>query len=801
VFGTDQAATEDEVTTNQDEIAADQAHFDNAWEARERKRANLANAGAAAGGPSKTMAAVKRAGEQHAASLGNPDEAVAFGRFDRDGERYFIGYQLISSDHHDPLVINWKTRAAEPFYKATVQSALGLDRKRSYTTSRNKILDFSDTVFSQLADAVAELSGAEQWGIDDALLNDLESSRTGEMQDIVQTIHASQYDLIQSTLDQLLVIQGGPGTGKTAIALHRISWLLYNHQDRLAPEDCLVIGPNPTFTRYINAVLPGLGDRDVSYRDLRGLGPLKSHGHPEPPATARLKGEARIASLLRNGLWQRVGFPDRTERLTIGAESLGPSFSREEITAEVQRQSERHYNAGRVGFRQYLQIESQKRARAGVEVSTSAVENALERVWPQATPASFLRDFLGSRDRLLAAAENVVPEFTVADIRLLHRPAAEKVSNERWADADVGLLDELDQLINGRPETYMHIVVDEAQDLSPMQLRSVRRRSRTGSMTIVGDIAQSTGHWARDNWAEVAQILTLEEPCHTHELSLGYRVPRQIFEFAAQLLPIAAPDVTPPRVVREGPADPEILLTAAKDLASDAVAAASRHAGNGRFVGLIAPDSLRADVIASFEARGIVWADVRRGELGKSINLASPEESKGLEFDAVVVVDPGAIVKSTERGHRLLYVALTRTTKYLTVVHDGVALPGVVTSAMGQGKQEAIIHTVDEPPTTAEDVTSVQVTSGAAHPDIREAAPNVQVWDQPTPPVESPPTRPVAPKSEPASTHDRLTLIVARDIAADVRASLLPTKYPEFVDALRRELGVGATDLLDHMSD
>ena len=185
MFGTDQAATEDEVTTNQDEIAADQAHFDNAWEARERKRANLANAGAAAGGPSKTMAAVKRAGEQHAASLGNPDEAVAFGRFDRDGERYFIGYQLISSDDHDPLVINWKTRAAEPFYKATVQSALGLDRKRSYTTSRNKILDFSDTVFSQLADAVAELSGAEQWGIDDALLNDLESSRTGEMQDIV----------------------------------------------------------------------------------------------------------------------------------------------------------------------------------------------------------------------------------------------------------------------------------------------------------------------------------------------------------------------------------------------------------------------------------------------------------------------------------------------------------------------------------------------------------------------------------------------------------------------------------------
>ena len=323
--------------TTTSEIKDEQAYFDAAWDARERMRTSLSNAGLAAGGPSKTMAAVQRAGEDRAAALGSPDSAVAFGRFDRDGERWYIGYHLISSDDREPLVINWKTRAAEPFYKATVQNSLGLDRKRTYAMSANTIQEFSDLVFARLAEDVAELSSPEQWGIDDALLRDLNAKRSGEMRDIVQTIHASQFDLVQAPMRQLLIVQGGPGTGKTAIALHRISWLLFNHQNELDPNACLVIGPNPTFTRYINAVLPGLGDRDVAYRDLRGLGPVRGHQRLEPDPVARIKGDARMAELLRNGLWQRVGFPERAERLSIGSEPASPSFTRYEIETELER--------------------------------------------------------------------------------------------------------------------------------------------------------------------------------------------------------------------------------------------------------------------------------------------------------------------------------------------------------------------------------------------------------------------------------------------------------------------------------
>jgi len=514
-----------------------------------------------------------------------------------------------------------------------------------------------------------------------------------------------------------------------------------------------------------------------------------------------------MADLLRIGLRQRVGFPDRADRLVLGVDSLGPSFSREEIEAEIDRLSDRTYNAGRIAFRQFLQAEGQKRTRPGTSLSATAIENGLERVWPQLTPASFLRDLLASRDRLMAAAELITPELTVSDVRGLIRAPADKLSSERWSDADIALLDELDYLINGRQTTYAHIVVDEAQDLSPMQLRSVRRRSRTGSMTIVGDIAQSTGLWARDSWAGVEEALTLEAPCITHELSLGYRVPRQVYEFAAQLLPVAAPDVTPPRVVRDGPADPELIEVVHEELAREAVSVARRHAGNGRFVGVICPDVLRGQLITEFDQHGISWADVRNGELGKSINLASPAESKGLEFDAVVVVQPAEIVTTADRGHRLLYVALTRTTKYLTVVHDGDALPLGTPDRPVPRTDGVLIHTVAEPPESAADVASHELTSDVTNSAaaVRETASDesidqsTQTTQEASPPQVPEEQRPYPRDSETATSVkgsassrslDRVSVILARDLARDVRASLLPSKYRDFVEALRQELEI-----------
>ena len=489
-------------------IAEEQSYFDRAWEAREASRAVLKEAPGAACGPAKGAAAVRRAANEAAERMGSPDDEVAFGRMDLDGHPWYVGKRAITDPDKDLLVINWQAPAAAPFYEASIGDTLGVTLKRTFRCRGNTINDFDDVIFADLVERVDELSSTERWGMDDAVLRDLELSRTGEMQDIVQTIHAAQYELIRKPLELLLVIQGGPGTGKTAVALHRVSWLLYDRPE-LSAQDILVIGPNRTFTQYIRSVLPGLGEEDVAHTDLQALGPQRATGRREDVASATLKGDSRMAELLATALYQRVRFPDRTATLDVGALPGSPRFTRDEIEAELRRHRRSTYADGRSAFRQYLTRESATRARRGLPVPASAVEAALERVWPSLTPQAFLRDLFGSRERLLAAAGEL---FNAAEVNLLFRPAAERITQEGWTDADVALLDEADQLINGLPTTYSHIVVDEAQDLSPMQLRSVRRRSVDGSMTVVGDLAQSTGAWARHSWDDVASGLGRRPP-------------------------------------------------------------------------------------------------------------------------------------------------------------------------------------------------------------------------------------------------------------------------------------------------
>lgn len=234
----------------QAELSKDQRHFDAAWDARERRRAALGDAHNQAAGPRAAAAQVKRGAEKALETLGLPDDAVAFGRFDlADGETVYIGKHLITDDARDALVINWKVDFAEPYFAATYDDPCGIRMRRKFATERNTIVNFEEIVFEDLAERVAELTGLERAGLDDTVLRDLDKHRTGEMQDIVQTIHASQYRLVRSPRDQLLIIQGGPGTGKTAVALHRVSWLLFNHLREMSPADVLVVGPNPTFTK------------------------------------------------------------------------------------------------------------------------------------------------------------------------------------------------------------------------------------------------------------------------------------------------------------------------------------------------------------------------------------------------------------------------------------------------------------------------------------------------------------------------------------------------------------------------
>ena len=635
------------------EIAREQQYFDHAAKHRRRHTEQLEQAPTAAAHP-RAASLIRKYLFRDRTPAGET-EAVAFGRIDDDHERLYIGRSLIRDDQGQPLVISWKAPAAERYYTASAADPQGLRLRRAFTTEGNTILDFTDTVFADET-------------VDEFLLRELERARTGSLRDIVATIRAAQFEVIRQSPDQVLVLNGGPGTGKTVVALHRVSWLLHRHPE-IATGGVLVVGPNPTFLRYISDVLPGLGDNDVELRTIRQLGPAVRVGRPEADEVARLKGDARMAGLLARALEARIGEPEPVERIPTDRGFLSvPGADIAAALAEA-RALNLPYNERRTAFRERLVSLVEQRA-GNHTVRPAALGNLLDRLWPQQTSIAFLHALLGSRRRLAATAP---PDMTEAEATLLFRRGADRLSEEVWSEADVALLDELEHLIGGPPTRYRHVVVDEAQDLSPMQLRAVARRSATGSMTVVGDIAQSTGPWARDSWDEVTAHLP--EPATVQTLAYSYRVPRQVYEFASPLLTVAAPTIDPPSLVRDGPADPRVHRIPVAERAQRTVSVALEHAAANRLVGIVCPDYCRREVEAELAAQGQTWTSGERHEPGSTLYLVNPVEAKGLEFDAVVVVEPERIVTEHVRGHRMLYVALTRTTAYLDIVCVGEPLP------------------------------------------------------------------------------------------------------------------------------
>ncbi len=647
------------------EIASEQRYFDNARHHRERARAETKDLPSAAA-HSGVTAHLRKHADDRRRDLGGPDDSVAFGRIDHeDGDALYIGKHLIRDDS-EVLVVGWRAPAAAAFYRASLTDPCGLIRKRNFECEGNTIQDFADVLFlAQSPDGPAEP--------DEDLLRELSRSRAGGMRDIVSTIRAAQFELMSAPLDQMLIIDGGPGTGKTAVALHRVSWLLFNHRERLTATDILMVGPHPAFTRYISTVLPGLGDDDVTQLDITRLAPTVRQGRMEPPDVARIKGGARMAGLIARAVDARIGVAEHAERLLI--EGRFVTLPGTEITEAVNalRYHDSPYAQRRHLFRDRIAQLAIDRGAPPNAARQSSVENLVERIWPALSAASFLRDLLASRDRLLVAAGD---EFTAAEVAKLRRRGADRLSAEIWSRDDLPLLDEAEHLLNGTDRSFRHIVVDEAQDLSPMQLRTIARRSETGSMTVVGDLAQSTGAWARHHWSQVIEHLPSSLPTSVARLTFGYRVPRLIYEFAAALLPIAAPGSSPPVVVRDGPATPPTIHRISHaERAGRVAAVAIAHRDRQRVVGVVAPEALVPDVEAALAGAGATWTSTQRGELGPSINIVDPTHAKGLEFDSVVVVEPEEIVANDEQGHRLLYVALTRTTGYLDVVCVGDPLP------------------------------------------------------------------------------------------------------------------------------
>jgi DNA helicase IV len=493
-------------------------------------------------------------------------------------------------------------------------------------------------------------------------------------------------------------VQGGPGTGKTVVALHRAAYLLYTHRFPLEGQGVLVVGPNRLFLGYIEQVLPSLGEAGVELAVLAdlldGAGAVSVEGR-DLPDTARVKGDLRMARLLAKAVHDRQRGLRKPMRVGFGVQTLEltPGQSRA-IVADAKRRFRLH-NAGRRHVENSVYATLADSARIPVEAHevkerlrhAPEVREALDRMWPVLTPSQLLHDLFGSGPLIdLAATTGSAGRMLLDDDerKALHRPrGTERADEITWTVDDVPLLDEAAALLGPTPKakrhgaeedvrTFGHIVVDEAQDLSPMQLRMLSRRSLNGSMTVVGDIAQSTGAWAHASWDEVLDQLPDRRPARRAELTIGYRLPGPNMVLASKVLALAAPDIKPPSSVRETGDEPRFVGAGPGELAVTAVreAVVERNAVDPGSVAVIVPDSLTAEVAAAFESAGIEFGRAVRNGLGQQITLVPVSLVKGLELDASVVVEPAAILEEEVQGARALYVALTRATKRLVLVHE-----------------------------------------------------------------------------------------------------------------------------------
>jgi DNA helicase IV len=695
------------------DLVAEQAYIDRAYECLERSRTEATRL--------RSMVEVGRGGTEQArweremiegniavrlAQLQLGDASLVFGRIDRTanegGDTFYIGRLAVSDDEREPVVVDWRAPVAEPFYRATGRLPMGLVRRRHFATRGRRLLAIEDELFGEsaglLGGELAVRDGHDEVRGRSTLIAALEEARTGHLSDIVATIQAEQDEIIRSEMPGVLVVQGGPGTGKTVVALHRAAYLLYTHRFPLEGQGVLVVGPNRLFLGYIDQVLPSLGEAGVELAVLadllEGAGRLRIEGR-DPSETARIKGDLRMAKVLAKAVRDRQRALRRPLRVGYGLQTLTVDVARSQAIVTDARRRSRAHNAGRRHVEAGLFEALAESSRVPVDPGelrdrlrqAPEVREALERMWPVLTPAELLHDLFGSPALIDLAAKRRLAEHERA---ALHRPRAATVDEVAWTTDDVPLLDEARALLGPLPKrrrggaddearTYGHIVVDEAQDLSPMQLRMLTRRSLGGSMTVVGDIAQSTGAWAHASWDEVLDHLPDRRPARRTELSIGYRIPAPNMDLAARVLELAAPGLRPPRSVRQEGDPPRMVRAPDGGLLGAVVDAVrtERDAVDPGGVAVICPDSLTEAVVGALAQAGVDHGRAVRGGLSHQVTVVPVSLVKGLELDASVVVEPAAILEEEAQGARSLYVALTRATKRLAVVHER-ALPDVL---------------------------------------------------------------------------------------------------------------------------
>jgi len=671
------------------EHSAEQAYIEHVHEVDERNRENATRR--AESGADRYTARVLRDKALKRLSESVDLDALCFGRIDLDdGSRYYIGRDGVRDDDNRLLVVNWRTPVARAFYTARREDPEGLRLRRRFQLDHLRLLGIVDDVFTNSVGA----EGLEQDAaaadpvtqppehLVDAILAEMERARGPEMRDIVASIEARQYELITDPIEDLLVIQGGPGSGKTAIALHRAAWLLYNHREELGRTGVLVVGPNRAFMEYVAGVLPSLGESavvQVAVDRLPDLGDVRVRG-VEGDDAARLKGDIRMVEAMRRAVRDRVRPASDDVLVTVGRSQL--LLAREDINAAIEEAwgTDRTYLSAREQVRERLvsladaAAEAQRRPfRSGpsgpeIRMAVAGPGGLADRTWPTTTAPEVLRDLLNSRRRLETAGGEL---FSASELELLQRPRERSIREEPWTSSDIPLLDEIDTLLRGIVSSFGYVLADEAQDLSPMQLRMVLRRSTSGRATLVGDLAQATGPSRHRSWGDlVGQVVTDPSRVRTAELMIGYRVPRQIVELAAQVLPRIASDISAPRAVRVGPEDPRMLRVPRGDAMMTAlVAEVQARSETDRSVAVIAAPNELGAVRASLSAAGIDSGDILADGLTRPVTVLSASQAKGLEFDHVVVIEPTGVAGDTDVW-ALVYVALTRATRTLTVLHS-----------------------------------------------------------------------------------------------------------------------------------
>lgn len=614
------------------------------------------------------------------------DASLVFGRIDHDdehGDSLYIGRVGVWDRSQDPVVVDWRARAAEPFYRATGRDPLGLVRRRHFATRSRQLLDIDDELFGDL-DRLDEQAASGKIQGHGALITALETARTGRLGDIVATIQGEQDEIIRAPQAGMLVVQGGPGTGKTVVALHRAAYLLYTHRFPLQDQGVLVVGPNRLFLAYIEQVLPSLGEAGVRLAVLSDLVvPRVRTDRLDTEDAAAVKGDLKMVELIRRAVRQRerrirsdlvVGFGLQNLRLTV--------FESEQIVKDAQRRYRTH-NAARKFIENEVFAALANSARDEVDVAavrdqirrTIPVRETLEWMWPVLTPAQLLHDLFRSPNLLAAAGRGL---FSNEELAHLRHDGGLHTDEFKWAFTDAPLLDEARFHLGARPgrkeeddmRTYGHIVIDEAQDMSPMELHMISRRSLNGSMTIVGDIAQATGSWDRQSWDAIIDQLPQRRPPERRELTTGYRIPAPAMKLAARVLTAAAPGLKPPVAIRDEGADP--VVRRVDDLSAslaDAVRSelAEIDAGN---LAVIVPRSLIESMSEALRDAGVPFGGATRSGLDHQVTIVPVQLVKGLEVDATLVIEPARIIREERQGMRALYVALTRATKRVGVLHS-----------------------------------------------------------------------------------------------------------------------------------